>query len=316
MEYVKLGLTDLEASRIGFGCWAIGGHGYGKVDDNESIRGIQMALDSGINFFDTADAYGFGHSEEILSKGLGLRRNEVIIATKFGVNWDKSGNTFKDCSSKRVVEALENSLRRLKVDVIPLYQIHWPDPNTPLRETMEALLNCQKAGKIEYIGCSNFEKELIVQLQKIGRIDSLQSSYNLLDRSVERDILPSCKNFNMSFIAHSPLARGFLSGKYGPTHKFSKLDTRNKSGYFSENKFSEKKQLLDNIQKIGKYYGKTTSQVALRWILDNPSVDCVIVGIKNVDQLKENMASTDWRLSPEDLRNLSIQSEMFNSVDS
>ncbi len=316
MEYVKLGLTDLEVSRIGFGCWAIGGHGYGNVDDNESIRAIKIALDLGINFFDTADVYGFGHSEEILCKGLGFKRNEVVIASKFGVNWDERGNTFKDCSPKRVVEALENSLRRLKMDVIPLYQIHWPGPNIPLQETMEALLACQRAGKIKYIGCSNFEKALIEQLLKIGRIDSLQSLYNLLDRSVERDILPTCKKFNMSFIAHSPLARGFLSGKYEPNHNFCGSDTRGKSPYFSSKKFNEKKQLLDTIKKIGEHYGKTISQVALRWVLDNPLITYAIVGIKNVNQLKENVVSADWRLSAEDFTKLLIQSQIFASADS
>jgi len=174
MEYKKLGETDLEISRIGFGCWAIGGHGYGKVDDNESIEAIKKALDSGINFFDTADVYGFGHSEEILGKALGTQRNDVIIATKFGINWKENGHTFKDCSAKRVVKAVENSLRRLKIDTIPLYQIHWPDPNTTLQETMGALIDCQKSGKIRYIGSSNFNAGLIEQIQKIGRIESLQ----------------------------------------------------------------------------------------------------------------------------------------------
>lgn len=316
MEYTKLGLTDLEVSRIGFGCWAIGGHGYGKVDDNESIKTIENALDSGINFFDTADVYGFGHSEEILGKGLGRQRNKVVIATKFGVNWDKSGNTFKDCSSKRVVEAVEKSLRRLKVDVIPLYQIHWPDPNTTLQETMGALIDCQKSGKIKYIGISNFNAGLIEQIQEIGRIESLQSPYNLLNRFVEKDILQGCHKLSMAFMAHSPLARGFLSGKYEIGHTFLELDMRNESSYFSREHLKEKKQLLDNMKKIGEHYAKTFSQVALRWLLDNSMVTCVVVGLKNINQVKENTAPTDWRLSSEDFEDLCIQSQMFATGDS
>ena len=316
MEYTKLGLTDLEVSRIGFGCWAIGGHGYGKVDDNESIEAIKKALDSGINFFDTADVYGFGHSEEILGKALGTQRNDVIIATKFGINWKENGHTFKDCSAKRVVKALENSLRRLKLETIPLYQIHWPDPNTTLQETMGALIDCQKSGKIKYIGCSNSNGVLIEQIQKIGRIESLQSSYSLLDRAVEKGVLQCCQKFNMAFVGHSPLARGFLSGKYKIGHKFLELDTRNESSYFSRRHLTEKKRLLDKMTKLGEHYRKTVSQVALRWLLDNPMVTCVVVGLRNIHQVKENIASMDWRLSSEDFKNLSIQSQMFANADS
>ena len=315
MEYAKLGLTDLRVSRIGFGCWAIGGHGYGKVDDNESIVAARKALDAGINFFDTADVYGFGHSEEILGKALGTQRNDVIIATKFGVNWDENGHTFKDCSAKRVVKALENSLRRLKIDTIPLYQIHWPDPNTALQETMGALFDCQKSGKIKYIGISNFNAGLIEQIQKIGRIESLQSSYSLLDRAVEKGVLQCCQKSNISFVGHSPLARGFLSGKYEIGHKFLEWDTRNESSYFSRENVNEKRQLLDKMKKIGEHYSKTFSQVALRWLLDNSMVTCVVVGLKTINQVKENSTSTDWRLSPEDFEDLCLLSNMFATGD-
>jgi aryl-alcohol dehydrogenase-like predicted oxidoreductase len=316
MEYAKLGLTDLQVSRIGFGCWAIGGHGYGKVDDNESIEAVRKALDAGINFFDTADVYGFGHSEEILGKALGTQRNDVIIATKVGVNWNENGHTFKDCSAKRVVKALENSLRRLKIDSIPLYQIHWPDPNTTLQETIGALVDCQKSGKIRYIGSSNFNAGLIEQIQKIGRIESLQSSYNLLNRFVEKGIFQCCHKFSMAFMAHSPLARGFLSGKYKIGHKFLELDMRNESSYFSIEHLKEKKQLLDKMKEISERYGKTFSQVALRWLLDNPMVTCVVVGLKNINQVNENAASVDWRLSSEDFEDLCLLSQIFATEDS
>jgi aryl-alcohol dehydrogenase-like predicted oxidoreductase len=316
MEYKKLGETNLEISRIGFGCWAIGGHGYGKVDDNESMDAIRKALDLGVNFFDTADVYGLGHSEEILGKALGTQRNHVIIATKFGVNWDENGNTFKDCSAKRVVKALENSLRRLKTETIPLYQIHWPDPNTTLQETMGALIDCQKSGKIKYIGTCNFNPGLIKQIQEIGRIESLQSSYNLLNRFVEKGILQCCHKFSMAFMAHSPLASGFLSGKYKMGHQFSELDMRNESSYFSKEHPKEKERVLDKMKEIGERYDKTFPQVALRWLLDNPMVTSVVVGLKTINQVKENTASTDWKLSTEDFEDLCIQSQMFATGDS
>ena len=311
MEYTKLGLTDLRISRIGFGCWAIGGHGYGKVDDNESMETIRKALDLGVNFFDAADVYGFGHSEEILGKALGTRRKDVIIATKFGVNWDSRGDTFRDCSAKRVLEALENSLRRLGVGTISLYQIHWPDPRTPFEETMNALLRCQRDGKIKYIGCSNFGRSLIEQIQEIGRVESLQSSYNLLERSVEKDVLPCCHQFKMAFLAHTPLARGFLSGKYKPGHIFLRNDTRNRSLYFSKDKFDEKMRLVNTTRAMGERYGKTPSQAALRWILDNPMVTCVVVGSRNMNQVEENVGSVDWNLTQDDIESLDAQSQMF-----
>ncbi len=305
MEYTRLGITDLEISRIGFGCWAIGGHGYGKVDDKESMEAVRKALDLGINFFDTADVYGFGHSEEILGKALGTKRNDVIIATKFGVHWDSAGRTFRDCSAKKVFEALDHSLKRLKVETILLYQIHWPDPHTPLPETMEALLQCQKAGKIKYIGLSNFEEGVIEPIQKIGRVESLQSCYNLIDRQVEKDILFCCQKFKMAFLAHTPLARGLLSAKYRAGHLFSEMDTRNRSHYFSGDQFHKNTKLLTTLRAIGERYSKTPSQVALRWILDNPMVSCAVVGIKSLEQLNENIGSVNWCLSSEDLESLS-----------
>ena len=193
MEYKRLGLTDLKVSRIGFGCWAMGGHGWGKVDDKDSIAAIRRALDLGVNFFDTADVYGFGHSERILSKALGTNRSKVIIATKFGLKWDKSGKITKDISSKRVVEALDNSLKRLGVDCIPLYQIHWPDNITSISETMVALRKCQEKGKIKYIGCSNFSVKLIKEAQKISRLESLQLPYNITMRKIENKLIPFCQ---------------------------------------------------------------------------------------------------------------------------
>jgi aryl-alcohol dehydrogenase-like predicted oxidoreductase len=181
---------------------------------------------------------------------------------------------------------------------------------------MGALIDCQKSGKIKYIGSSNFNAGLIERIQEIGRIESLQSSYNLLNRFVENGILQCCNKFSMAFMAHSPLARGFLSGKYKIGHKFLELDMRNESSYFSREHLEEKKQLLDKMKKIGDRYGKTFSQVALRWLLDNSMVTCVVVGLKNINQVKENAASTDWRLSSEDFEDLCIQSQMFATGDS
>ena len=301
MEYKRLGSTDLEISRIGFGCWAIGGHGYGKVDDSESIRAIHNALDLGINVFDTADVYGFGHSEEILGKALGSKKSEVVIATKFGVNWDNSGKTFYDCSPKRATEALEGSLRRLKTDCVTLYQIHWYDNVTPISETVEVLRKCQQAGKIRYIGCSNFPLSLLLETVEVYRIESLQCSYNISQRNLGTEMIKCCETFNISIIAYNVLARGLFSGKYDLNTQFAHGDTRGEEDDFRGEKLIQHLQIVNKIKKVGLFYKKSPSQVAIRWVLDNPSITSALVGIKVSQQILENSGALGWKLREEDL---------------
>jgi aryl-alcohol dehydrogenase-like predicted oxidoreductase len=301
MEYQRLGLTDLKISRIGFGCWAIGGHGYGKVQDTESIAAIQKALDLGINFFDTADVYGFGHSEEILGKALGSHKNKVVIATKFGVNWDDKGNTFYDCSPKRVTEALEASLRRLKVDCIQLYQVHWYDKITPIYDSLEALKKCQKAGKIKHFGCSNIPLSYVYETSKAYRIESLQYSYNISHINLEENIIQCSKLLKISIIAYNVLGRGLFSGKYSSHNNFEERDTRPRDKNFQGEKLRKNLALLHEIKSMCSSYNKTPSQFAIRWVLDNENVTCALVGIKNLMQLEENMGALGWTISKEDV---------------
>jgi aryl-alcohol dehydrogenase-like predicted oxidoreductase len=312
MEYKKLGETDLEVSRIGFGCWAIGGHGYGKVDDIESIKAIHKALSLGINFFDTADVYGFGHSEEILSKALGSKRNKVIIATKFGVNWDEHGETYRDCSPKRIVEALEGSLSRLQIDCIPLYQIHWYDGITPIYEIMETLKKCQKEGKIRYIGCSNFSVELISEAFKVHRLESNQLLYNFVQRKSEIDILRCAEELKMGIIVYGSLARGLFSGHYGLDATFVSNDTRGKDENFQGEKLKKNLQWLDKIKEMGTAYHKSPSQTAIRWVLENGNVTCAMVGIKKAIQIEENVGAVGWKLNKEDFQFLSREMPTIN----
>ncbi|HLY63874.1 MAG TPA: aldo/keto reductase [Terriglobia bacterium] len=301
MEYKRLGVTDLKVSRVGFGGWAIGGHGWGKVDDGDSIRAIRKAYDLGINFFDTADIYGFGHSEEILCEALGEDRRKVLIATKFGMKWDQSGAISRDASASRVVEALEGSLRRLRLDCVALYQIHWPDPNTPLEETMEALKKCKEAGKIKYIGCSNFTPDLITRAQQVHRLESVQAPYSVIDRSIEGELLSCCERFEMGVVAYNPLAQGLLSGKFGPETQFGKDDVRSRSKYFQPGEFEKNLDAVGRLRKVASRYGKTPAQVALRWVLQHPLVTCVIPGIKKPEQIEDNAgAANGWELAGQD----------------
>jgi len=300
MEYKKLGQTDLNISRIGFGCWAIGGHGYGRVDDKQSIRAIETALDLGINFFDTADVYGFGHSENILSQALGSKRSDVVIATKFGVGWDEHGKTYKDTGAKRVKAALENSLKRLKVDCIPLYQIHWYDGKTPLQETMAALDQCRREGKIQYAGCTNFALNQIREAHRFGRIESLQTIYNPINRSQVLEIKGAQDEFQMGVIIYEILGRGLLTGKYNSNLAFGQNDTRKTDRLFQEQNLKWMPPVLERLQEIGAGYNRSIPQVAIRFVLDTPGVQCALLGQKTEHQVRENLQALEWVLSKKD----------------
>jgi len=303
MEYKRLGLTDLKISRLGFGGCPIGGHGWGSVRDENSIAAIRKAVKLGINFFDTADIYGLGHSEEILSKGLGKDRKKVVIATKVGVRWDnKEKISHNDLSPKHITQAVENSLRRLRIDCIPLYQIHYPDPKTPISETMEILKKLQKQGKIKHIGCSNFSSKLINEAQKYGRIESLQASYNVLDWALEKSLIPTCRKWEMSVIVYGPLAHGLLTGKYNLNTKFGKDDRRSRKEYknFRGKRFKANLVIVDKLKEIALKYNKTSVQIAIRWILDNDLITNAILGVKTPEEIEENAGVLGWKLTLKD----------------
>lgn len=300
MEYQRLGLTNLKVSRIGFGCWAIGGHGYGVVNDDESIKAVRKALDLGINFFDTADVYGFGHSESILGKALGKQKSKVVVATKFGVSWNQDCKTFKDCSPKRIKEALEGSLRRLKMDCIPLYQIHWDDKKTPIEDVMEALLKARDSGKILHIGCCSFSEDLVAKASSICRLEAYQCLYNLANRKNESVIKYVSDNLSMSALVYGVIGRGVFSGKYNKNSRFEKKDTRIKDPDFYGEQYNKNIAITGELSKIGKKYGKTSVQVAIRWVLENPNI-VSIIGTKNTQQVCENAASISWSLDKSDM---------------
>lgn len=304
MEYVRLGLTDLTVSRIGFGCAAMGGYDYGYADDRESIAAVHKALELGVNFFDTADVYGFGHAEEILTKALGSRRHEVIVATKFGVNWDERGRTSRDISSARVTQALEASLRRLKLDSIPLYQIHWPDGVTPISETIEALKRCVESGKIRAFGSCNFSVELIEEAQRHGQLASLQLPYSLAQRDFEKTIR-GCQQYAISTLCYNPLSQGLLTGKYGRHSTFEGTDLRRRSELFRDDKLVAGLAVVDKLRIVAERCGCTPAQVAIRWLLQNTWVSCVITGIKKPSQIEENAGGVGGRLSAADFKFLS-----------
>lgn len=310
MNYSSLGNTNLEISEIGFGCWPMGKFGWGNVSDQESITAVHRALDVGINFFDTADIYGLGHAEKILAKALGSKRKNVIISTKFGIRRGKE-KTFRDCSPEWIIAAVEGSLNRLKIDCIPLYHIHWPDPETPLHLTIEALKQLQQSGKIQYIACSNFSLEQLEFLGETGLLKSIQASYNLLDRRIEDGIVPYCIKSNLSITTYSSLAQGLLTGKYKVDNSisFSDQDIRKRSLYFSPAIMPHGLRIVELIQKISRKYNKTVGQVALRWLVDKSYITSAIIGMKTSDQVNENAGVSGWSLEEADSNALSQLSD-------
>lgn len=286
MQYEQLACPSLRVSRVGFGCWPLGGHGWGPVDDGASVTAVRASLDAGVTFFDTADVYGLGHSEDILSRALGSDRHRVVVATKFGVRWDETGATWRDTSLAWLDQALDASLRRLRLDCIPLYQIHWHDGVTALDAVVERLLRHREAGKIAAIGGSNCTPEHIVRLTAAGPIASMQVAYSAVDRRAEERVFAACDDAGVPVVTHSSLAQGLCSGKYGLGARFDHGDIRRRSAYFGE---SASLAVVSRMREVGDGYGKTPAQVALGWVLGAASVASALVGIKTAEQLWENV---------------------------
>lgn len=308
MEIKKLGKNGPEISRIGFGALGIAGYHYGKTDDNESIEAIKKAVELGINFFDTADIYGFGKSEKLLALALRERIKEMVIATKAGARWNEEiKKSQPDLSPSYIKGAIQNSLQNLGIKSIPLYQMHYPDENVCPRETMEALNDLKKEGKIAHIGASNFSGAQLEEYSKYGEIVSAQLAYNILDTEAEDLIFPVCDKLGIGIIAYSPLAQGMLSGKYGKDSVFEENDRRKTSKYFTDLVFSKIGKLFEKMEELSRKYDKTMAQVALRFILDNPSVTAIIVGAKTEGEISEAVGAMGWNLEEDErlkLKNL------------
>lgn len=303
MQYAQLAGSTLRVSRIGFGCWPIGGHGWGPVDDSVSVAAVRAALDAGINFFDTADVYGFGHSEEILARALGDDRHDVVIATKFGVRWDLAGRTRRDVSLGWLDEALHASLRRLRLERIPLYQIHWPDGVTPLEHVVERLCRYRGAGKIGAIGCCNCTPEQIARLAAAGPIASMQTAYNPVDRAAETGVFAACRDAGIPIVTHSSLAQGLCSGTHGPGSTFAGDDVRSRSPYFN-GAYAANMAVVARMRAVAQRHGATPPQVALGWVLHDPQVASALAGIKTPAQLRENVRVL-WSITAAERRYIS-----------
>jgi aryl-alcohol dehydrogenase-like predicted oxidoreductase len=286
LEYRTLGAGPT-VSVVGLGCWAIGGHGYGKVEDRASITAIERALELGITLFDTADVYGFGHSEQILGKALGDSRRDVIVATKGGVSWDSQGRTKKDASAKYLRRAVEGSLSRLGLECISLYQLHWKDEVTPLGVSLDTLGELRREGKIEHIGVSNMA---LSDLESIRGHDlvSNQIEYNYLQRDNEEQISDQFSRFGVNTLVYGGLARGLLTGKYTDRSVFEKDDTRGVDPLFNKG-YETNKDKLWKFGAVAEDVGCSQSELALAWATRCPEVSSVLAGAKSAEQVSANV---------------------------
>ncbi len=317
MQKRKLGNSDLEITRIGIGAWAIGGadwaFAWSHQDDRDSIAAIHAALDSGMNWIDTAAVYGLGHSEEVVAQALeNYSGPRPYVFTKCERAWDANRQIVKSLKADSIRHECENSLKRLKVDTIDLYQIHWPEPEEDIEEGWETLAKLQREGKVRWIGVSNFNVAQMERISKIAPITSLQPPYSLIRRDVEQSILPYCSQHGIGTIVYSPMGSGMLTGKMSRERAASLPadDWRSRNPNFQEPLLSKNLAIAAKLETVGKSIGMSTAEVAIAYTLHHPAVTGAIVGIRNAEQVEGVRRALD--LSLED----SVYVEIQNFVHS
>ena len=310
MQTRQFGNSDMQITPLGLGTWAIGGggwaFGWGPQDDEASIATIHRAIDLGINWIDTAAVYGLGHSEEIVAKALKGRSDRPYVFTKGSRVWNDQGEITSSLKEQSLRREVENSLRRLEVDTIDLYQLHWPNPDPDIEEGWSTLAKLKSEGKLRYIGVSNFSVEQMERARKIAPITSLQAPYSLIKRDIERDILPYCQEHNIGVIVYSPMMSGLLSGKMTRERidNFPEDDWRQRNEEFQEPRLSRNLKLASLLQDIGYPYNRTTAEVAIAWTLRHPAVTGAIVGGRRPEQVEEIIGAAEFRLSESELEQI------------
>ena len=309
MELRPFGGTGLDVSAIGFGCWEVGG-GYGDADEAEFGHAVGRALDLGVNCFDTAEGYGMGASEQALGRALGRRRDEAIIVTKFGMNYRDKPN-LRDSSRERVHATIDKSLKNLGTDWVDVYLVHWPDRETPFEETMQALEEIVRDGKVRHVGLSNFKLEEIEACRQAFRVDVVQYGWNMFDRRMQREILPYCQEHEIGFMAYGSLCFGLLTGTFTEDMDFGAGDWRSRKGnmgsikmfeaLFGAETFPRNVRAVDELKAIAARYDKSLPQLALRWAISHPGVSTALVGCRNTAEVEDNVGAVGWSISDADL---------------
>lgn len=312
MEYREFGKTGIKISAIGFGCWEIGG-GYGSIEESEFVQAVNRALDLGVNCFDTAEAYGFGASERSLAKALGGRRKDAVITTKFGIGYPDATN-YRDSTRKRVIASIEKSLANLNTDYVDVYLVHWPDRNTPFEETMRALDDLVRQGKVRAVGLSNFRRDEIEACMRARRVDVVQYCWNMFDRRMQKEIYPYCRENGIGVMAYGSLAYGMLTGTFNEEMTFEKNDWRSKRGQlaninlfqhlFGPDHYLKNLRAVEELKGMARRYRKSLPQFALRWTLSNPVISTALVGCRNPREVEDNAGALGWTISDADMKEI------------
>ncbi len=316
MHYRKLGRSDLSVPAVSFGAWAIGGWMWGGSDDADAVRALQAAFDAGVTCVDTAPVYGMGHSEQVVAEALRGRREEIVVATKCGLRWDREEGElhfettlpdgrrapiYKNLRPASIRWECEQSLQRLGVDHIDLYQCHWPDSTTPIADTMGELVKLQEEGKIRAIGMSNFTVPMLEECQRHGVVVSDQPKYNALEREIEAELLPWCEANDVAVLAWSPIAQGLLTGKVTPDREFPEGDVRRGKPLFSRENRIRVAEMLAAVQPIAEGHGLTLGQLFIAWTIGQPGLTSALVGARNAQQATENAKAGSVTLAPDEL---------------
>lgn len=315
MQTRQLGSSDVRVTPVIFGAWAIGGWMWGGNEESESLDAIRASIANGVNTIDTAAIYGMGHSEELVGRAIKGIREKVVIATKCGMRWDtdqgsdpwpQKDNEGRDVIIRKnarpdsIALECERSLKRLGVDVIDLYQIHWPDTSTPVEDSMHAMVKLREQGKIRAIGVSNYDASWMGKALKAAPVASLQPPYSLLQRKIEQEILPFCRQNNVGVIVYSPLERGLLTGKVGPEREFAPGDHRAKHKFFTVENRKRVLAALDKVRPIAERHKASLAQLVINWTTHEPGITAALVGARNAEQAEHNARALHFELSPEE----------------
>jgi aryl-alcohol dehydrogenase-like predicted oxidoreductase len=307
MDTRQLGSTDLHLTEIGLGTWAMGGgqwkFSWGPQDDAQSLGAIHRALELGINWIDTAPVYGLGHAEEIVGRAIHGMRQRPLIATKCERRWDEKRQIYPCLKRESIRSEAEASLRRLGVEVIDLYQVHWPQPDEDLEEGWGAIAELVREGKVRWAGASNFNLAQLRRAQAIHPVASLQPPYSMLVRGVEEEILPWCAAEEVGVLAYSPMQKGLLTGKVTPEwiEQLPADDHRRSDPQFHGPRLVANMELADGLRRIAQAQGKTAAHLAIAWVLRRPEVTAAIVGARRPSQVEQTVGAAGWRLSQEEL---------------
>ena len=310
MQTKRLGNSDLEITRLGVGAWAIGGggwaFGWGHQDDNESVDAIRAAIEAGMNWIDTAAVYGLGHSEEVVAKAVAGLSQKPYIFTKCARIWNEKGEIGKSLKADSIRREVEASLRRLNVDVIDLYQMHWPEPDEDVEEGWTTMAKLKEEGKVRWIGVSNFSESQMKRAQAIAPITSLQPPYSLVQREIEASILPHAASTNVGTLVYSPMKNGLLSGRMtkARVENLPEDDFRKRSPYFQEPRLTSTLNLVEDLRPIAAKYDCSVGELSIAWALRHPAVTSAIVGLRNRGQLDGVLKSATLNIDPADIQQI------------